>query len=75
MSVEQTDKIDFIGSDKESNSIILTISDHLDWEDSERHLLLLQEKLNNYLAFCESGEILEVYPQAKNKHISTFTKG
>ncbi len=65
MSIIQTDKIDFIGTDKASNSVILTISDHLDWNDSESHLLLLQEKLNSYLTFCESGEIYEVYPQAR----------
>lgn len=30
---------------------------------------LLQKKLNGYLAFLESGEILESYPAAKNRPI------
>jgi len=69
MSIDQAGKIDFIGTDEKSNSVILTISDHLDWDDSENHLLLLQKKLNNYLTFCESGEIFEIYPNAKGKNL------
>ena len=36
------------------------ITDHLPWSDEEAHLLLLQEKLNTYIAFVESGQILKV---------------
>ena len=38
------------------------------WDDSE-HLLLLQEKLNSYLAFIESGEIYESYPRAMGRQL------
>jgi hypothetical protein len=69
MSVEQSDVIDFIGTDRLTGDVVLTISDHLDWSDSTAHQLLLQTKLNRYLAFVESGEILETYPNAKNKAI------
>ncbi len=67
MSVEQTNIVDVIGVDKKSGKIILTISDHLDWESDDEHLLLLQEKINTYLSFIESGEIFESYPDAINK--------
>lgn len=69
MSIVQTDKIDFIGTDDVSNTVVLTISDHLDWSDTHNHLVLLQEKLNSYLAFCESEQLLEKYPQAKGKRL------
>ena len=66
MSVEQFDKIDFIGKSSTSETIILTISDHLDWIDQDEHLLILQKKINAYIAFIESGEIKESYPSAKD---------
>jgi hypothetical protein len=69
MSVEQSDVIDFIGTDRLTGDVVLTVSDHLDWSDSTAHQLLLQTKLNRYLAFVESGEILETYPSAKGKAI------
>ena len=46
---------------------MLTISDHLPWDENNEHLLVLQAKLNSYLIFIESGEIFESYPTAKNK--------
>ena len=69
MSIEQTDTIDIASIDRTTGQVVLTISDHLDWSDSPAHLLLLQAKLNCYLAFVESGEILEQYPKAKDRPI------
>jgi hypothetical protein len=68
MSIEQIKTVDAIGLDNATNSVILTISDHLDWlEQADNHLFLLQEKLNSYLSFIESKETIEVYPNAKNR--------
>ena len=66
MSIEDLESVDFIGIDN-NEKVVLTISDHLEW--NQEHLLLLQEKLNLYLSFIESGEILESYPQAQGKAI------
>jgi len=66
MSVEQSDVIDVISIDKTTGHVILTISDHLEWSDSVQHQMILQAKFNKYLAFVESGEILEGYPDAKH---------
>jgi hypothetical protein len=52
-----------------AGSVVLQVSDHLDWDDSVQHQLILQEKLNRYLAFIESGEILQSYPAAKGRPI------
>ena len=70
MSVEQTDVVDIISIDRETGHVILTISDHLDWSDNLGHQMILQKKLNKYLAFVESGEILEQYPKAKNRPVA-----
>jgi hypothetical protein len=67
MSVSETKTVDVIGIDKASGEVVLTISDHLDWEDVTAHLLQLQEKLNTYLAFIESGEMLESYPKSAGR--------
>ena len=64
MTIEQTDKIDFIG-ESESGNIVLTVSDHLEWDKENEKLFLLQEKINSYLAFLESDEVLEHYPNSK----------
>ena len=68
MSVEQIDKIDFISTTPEGK-VELTISDHLEWDAENNHLLILQNKLNAYLDFIQSGQILEDYPSAENKEI------
>ncbi len=69
MSIEQSDKVDFIGINKELNTATLVISDHLDWTISDSHLEMLQDKLNGYLSFIESNEIYDAYPKAKGKDI------
>ncbi len=69
MSIEQTDIVDIISTDRTNGQVVLTISDHLDWSNSTGHQLLLQAKLNRYLAFVESGEILQSYPDAKGRPV------
>lgn len=70
MSIDQTDRVDIIGVERDSGDVVLTITDHLDWiEQPGEHLLLLQEKINTYLSFVESGELLEAYPDAKGRNV------
>ena len=43
MTVEDIDKIDRIGIDRETGDVHLVISDHLDWDQNEgEHLFVLQ---------------------------------
>lgn len=63
MSLEKTDTIDVMGV--ENDAVILTLLDSHDWSDEKTHLHLLQEKLNSYLRFIESGEIDQVYPNGR----------
>lgn len=55
MSVDNLQVIDFI-SEKDGR-IVLTISDHLEWDDKYEHIYLLQEKINAYLMAIETGQI------------------
>jgi hypothetical protein len=50
MTIEQIQVVDFIGIDAIGRAI-LTISDHLSWDDVKAHFFTLQEKLNAYLRF------------------------
>ena len=69
MSVEDVETVDAIGVDRQSGDVILTIADHLAWDDDHYHLTTLQEKLNTYIAFVESGELVRVYPDAKDRNV------
>jgi hypothetical protein len=69
MSVEQRKVVDFIGTSKADGHIILTISDHLPFDGDEARLVALQDKLNDYLAFIEAGEICDSYPAANGRPI------
>jgi hypothetical protein len=69
MSVEEPSKIDFSVFEPQSGDVRLLITDHLDWKEGGEHLLLLQNKLNSYLAFIESGEIYTKLPKAIGRKI------
>lgn len=76
MSIEQSDTVDFVSVDDASGRVLLTISDHLDWDEDERaHLLMLQEKINAYLRFIESGEINKKFPEASGRKIAISVVG
>src|SRR5476649_1903997 len=68
MSIDETRVVDVLSIDANTKEVVLTITDHLPWQ-SDGHLMLLQNKLNCYLAFVESGEILESYPDARGKSV------
>lgn len=67
MAVDHPGVVDAIGTERASGAVVLTTSDHLEWGDDDRHLLVLQAKINRYLAFIESGGVFEAYPQAAGK--------
>lgn len=69
MSVEQRKIVDFIGTSKTDGHVTLTISDHLPFDGDEARLIALQDKLNDYLAFIEAGEIYDKYPAANGHPI------
>lgn len=68
MSVENLKVIDFASIDRNGNAV-LTISDHLQWDNSNEHLLILQNKINAYLSSIETGDFYDEYPDAKDRNI------
>ncbi|MGG6195212.1 DUF6572 domain-containing protein [Pantoea allii] len=69
MSIEEINKIDFINTSNEDDELVLLgITDHLLWGgDVNEHLLLLQDKVNAYLNFILSGQMIELFPAACGK--------
>lgn len=71
MSIIDTEVVDAIGTMPDTNLVVLSISDHLEWGDQTgQHLLLLQNKINTYLRFVESGEVFTAFPSAQGKKIA-----
>lgn len=59
MSVVDRNVIDFWHVD--DDKITLCISDHIPWDDEiiNAHLVILQDKINDYLDYITSGQIYE----------------
>ena len=64
MSILDTDIVDYIYLEDESEVPVLVVSDPLTWRppEDERHLDVLREKLNTQIAFVETGQIRAIYP-------------
>src|SRR5262245_45712086 len=62
MYITDSSTVDELGIDKETSEDVLTISDHLDWNDESGHLLALENKINAYLSFIENGQLVESSP-------------
>ena len=75
MGIEESDKIDIVGKNKSTGQLTLFISDHLDWQDEEAHLIALQDKINTYIAYIESGQVWERYPEATGSEMKIEVVG
>jgi hypothetical protein len=40
------------------------ISDHLPWQEEDKHFSHIEKKIGSYLRFIQSGQIAEVFPSA-----------
>lgn len=74
MSITETNKIDIVAARPDSSIVRLVITDHLGWNDLEAHARLLQDKVNTYLEFVESGQLGRMQtpkiPDAPDIHIA-----
>lgn len=66
MAVDDKNVIDLVSINPEGKAV-LTISDHLEWNIENGHLLILQDKINSYVDVIVSGQLYESYPEAKNR--------
>lgn len=68
MAVDNPNIVDFVSISPQGN-ITMTISDHLDWDVDNEHLLILQNKINAYINFIETGQLVKEYPDAQGRKI------
>lgn len=68
MSLEQAEVIDLV-TESPSGEINLIMSDTERWDGSPERVLQLQDKLNTYYAFVDSGQLYELHPQARGRPI------
>ena len=63
MTIESPDSVDGLGIDRQNSEVVLLISDHLPWADDDAaHFSLLENKLDAYVNFIRSGQVLEAVP-------------
>ena len=68
MSVENVNVIDVVSIDQKGN-VVLTISDDLEWDEGNVHLLKLQTKLNAYLDAIDNGSLYDSYKDVRDRKI------
>lgn len=61
MSVLDRGTVDGMALDIDGKGMRLLITDHLEWNNEYEHLLALQDKINDYIAFCEGHQYQQVY--------------
>lgn len=69
LSIEKTDTIDGVAFDENNNKLVLLLADGMDWNNEYEHLILLQEKINNYIAYIEDKQYLLNYPNAEQVEV------
>jgi len=69
VSVLDPTTIDVVGEDRTTGVIVLSIADHLSWDDINGHFALLEAKVRAYVGFVEGGESLEQYARAANQPV------
>jgi len=57
VTISEGNKIDIVAARPDSRVVKLVIADHLPWDDVDTHSRLLQDKINTYLEFVESGQL------------------
>jgi hypothetical protein len=71
MSVHEIDTVDYIYLEEASEAPVLVVSDPLGWTPLEEdpHLELLSQKLNTQIAFVNTGQIVQVWPEYRDGRI------
>ncbi|QJP13724.1 hypothetical protein G3545_08670 [Starkeya sp. ORNL1] len=69
MTIDNFEVIDALGLSPSDDVVLLMIFDGWDWTDEWMHLVTLQEKINVYFGFVESGQVYENYPIAVGRQL------
>jgi hypothetical protein len=63
VTITDVDKIDIVATHPDTSVVKLVITDHLTWDHIPDHCRLIQDKLNAYLAFVDSGQLRRLQDQ------------
>ena len=66
---DNLNKVDLVALKGDDPVVRLVALDDLDWINELCHLTALQEKLNTYLAFVESGQLSKQFPESIGKRV------
>ena len=69
LNIEKTNVIDGISYDEKNSKLILLLTDGMDWHNEYNHLILLQEKINNYIAYIEEKQYKKNYSNVEQIEI------
>ncbi len=66
MSIQDENIIDIIQVNEADKIVRLIATDHLPWGgDDNQHLYQIQEKVNSYLKYIESSQLISDYPHVE----------
>ncbi|MBQ6555729.1 MAG: hypothetical protein IJR45_07260 [Firmicutes bacterium] len=68
MALSNVDVVDATSISVQEKRVLLTIVDDISWdvepEEKKKHIKLVETKINNYLKYVRSGQVLDNYPEA-----------
>jgi hypothetical protein len=73
MRLSDAETVDYLGLEKDTGWIVVTLIDDCDWSDETKHLALLQTKINRYFDFIESGEVYDQLERTTGRAASRET--
>ncbi|SAK78541.1 hypothetical protein AWB79_04912 [Caballeronia hypogeia] len=70
MSLHDVEVIDYIGVNILFKRVYVGIFDDLDWRDEREHRRLLTKKIDSYIGYIRSGQLLTSYPNVRGYEIA-----
>lgn len=68
MALSNLNVVDATSISTEQKRVILTIVDDISWdttpEEKKKHIKMVETKINNYLSYIKSGQVLDNYPES-----------
>jgi hypothetical protein len=69
MSVQETDRIDFMSHDAATNTFWLNMTEERNWANLDPEFGELKAKVNMYIGAVQSGDLNQKVPESKGKPI------
>jgi len=69
MPLHHANVIDLIAHDPNTDEVVLGMTETRLWDESDRRVFELQEKVNAYLSFALDGEMVSNFPQFEQKRV------